>query len=97
MVCKCGWVSPEPFCTVTDHPEHVESMLLDARTISTAEQLVDLPVRTVLKERFPSGNGAVWERWNCDEWVRLDSCEHKPDRVPFLSSDMLWHPDWTRP
>ena len=26
-VCACGWTSPEPYCTWTDHPEHVAEQI----------------------------------------------------------------------
>lgn len=68
--------------------------------IETVEQRDLLPVTTVLKEDFPSGNGAVWERWNASShdraWVRLDSCAHLPGQQPLLPAIVVWPPGGER-
>ncbi|WP_457060348.1 hypothetical protein [Mycobacteroides abscessus] len=58
--------------------------------IETVDELDELPVRTVIKEVLPSDNGAIWERWHCDTWVRLDSGPHDPSKRPFLPAIILW-------
>lgn len=64
--------------------------------IETGAELGELSVRTVIKEEFQSGNGAIWERWHCDTWVRLDSGPHVPGAQPFLPAIVLWSPEASR-
>ena len=55
--CQCGWVSSEPYCTWTDHPEHV------------AEQIVQ---RIGLKEGYDPARDCLvmWCDWCGDGLTR---------------------------
>ncbi|MCV7230685.1 hypothetical protein [Mycolicibacterium komossense] len=85
---------------MSDQPDSTDDPALPAGAmIETLEQLWAMPVRTVIKEMFDPAafpasaeNGAVWERWHVDTWVRLDNGPHIPGRLPFLPALILWVP-----
>lgn len=91
--CDCGWRPPEkPWCTRTDHPEHVEQMWREARTIHTSDQLASLPRGTVV-ESAAETIGA-----HCGDQRGVVFGDDRPFGWQNLAlpAVVLWHPDWSR-
>lgn len=53
--CACGWVSPEPYCTWTDHPEHVSEAIVQAIRLREGYD----PSRDCLVIQYRSVNSAT--------------------------------------
>lgn len=90
--CECGWQSTEMAATNTAHPEHVEQMWLEARTIRTVEQLDVLPHESIIKRDQPRSVplyklGHMWSFGS-----HLISGDQLAQHLPAL---LLWHPDWS--
>jgi len=89
--CACGW-SDHP----NRHPEHVEQMWREARTITSSEQLDALPAGTVIRDH-QSEFGCIFEKsadgegevpWWHDGEPHYDLTEIN------LSALLIHHPDW---
>jgi len=85
-----------------DYAQHIQDEWLKARTITTAEQLDQLPFLTLIREQFrpaPSGAdyGGVYERrttgWTALAGVFIDAADNGEPRLPV---QVIYHPDTDR-